>query len=442
MAAATAADDAPETGRKQVGTESWTALAAWAADELGVRLVFDGDVYRIEEVADDQPTDPSASESTIRRGWFRRRSAPVPAAEPGSEPAEPFVAPTPTDVVAELIQRLGSRDEPTHARPVTQPEAVHELSARLFGAYTLDGGQAHLAGCHFEAVPLVRFTQVEDADDSPTVTHCFFDELGMVVDWSHAELLGIDHVAPLNESAPRLEKSRHTRMLESARHAADDIEPALVTIVWAKRAWGRLRFEFGDESVDAAFDGWARTLTAPPVNCPQTSVETFHLTTIEDGTVAAAEQVARCAVSGHRRLLRDLVRCTATGKLAEAEFFGACAATGDRVLLTKLVKCDRCGLTVSPTALNTGDCDACHAMKRLSADNNRALKTALMKRPVFSSGKSMVAETPTAYILESSGWLRRRVLTLDRKTFAVLHAAEAARFSSTWRTLPTDSFDA
>lgn len=440
MSSTAAADDALETAPIAVGIESWTALAAWAADELGVRLVFDGDVYRIEEVADDQPTDPSASESTIRRGWFRRRSPTTSPADQDDAAPEPFIAATPADVVAALIARLGDRDEPTHARPVTQPDAVHELSARLFDAYTLDGGQAHLAGCHFEAVPLVRYTRVEDDDDSPTVTHRFFDELGEVIDWPQVELLGIDHVAPLNESAPRLEEGRLARMLGSARHAAGGEEPTLVTIVWAKRAWGRLRFEFGDESVDAVFDGWARTLTAPPVVCPQTGVETFHLTTIEDGTLAAAEQVARCAVTGHRHLVRDLVRCAATGKLAEADFFDACAATGDRVLTTKLVRCDRCGLKVSPSVINPGDCDACHVMKRVSPDN-RELKLALMKRPVFSSGKWMVAETPTAYILESTGWLRRRVLTLDRKTYAVLHAAEAARFSSTWRTLPTDSFD-
>jgi hypothetical protein len=420
--------DAPPAPTLSVGSESWTALAAWAADELGVRVAFDGKLYRIEEDTHPETPGASASESATRRSWFRRRAA--KAGE--SEGPEPFEAETPAELLHELLARLHGRPEATHARPVSQPTAVHDLSAKLFAAYTLDGGQAHLAGCHFDDVPLVRLTWVHEDEDGPqSIEHRYYDELGKPLDWSLAESLGVDRVAPLMGQAPRLDEGRLTRMLESARRSVN-VAPALETIVWAKRARGRLRFEFGDKSVDAPFEGWARLLKAPPVVCPLTGAETFHLATIEDGDIAAAEQIGVCVVTKHRRLLRDLVKCSATGDLAESEHFGKCAASGKPVLKTRLVKCDRCGLPVAPTAKQKNDCDACRRFKRVGADDTR-LQAIFAKHPNLAKRKWALAETPIAYVMESSGWLRRRVVSLDKESLAVVHAAEATRWSLVWR---------
>lgn len=427
---------APSTGNAS-GVEPWTALAAWAADELGVRLEYDGTVYRIQDAGHEEPGDTSASESTIRRGWFRRRAK--SKAEDTPEP-EPFTAEAPADVVDELVRRLRESGEPIHARPIEQPTAVHELSARLFDAYTLDGGQAHLAGCHLEDVPLVRLTWLADEEEAtPRIEHRFFDELGVPIAWAEAVALGLDRVAPMAEPLPRVEAGRLERMLASAAKSSASEPPSLVTLVWAKQAWGRLRFEFGDESFDTEFSGWASTLEAPPAVCPATGEPTFHLAATDDGQIAAAEAITPSVVTGRRALTSELVTCSATGKLAEAEHFAPCAATAEPILLTELETCSRCGLSVGPRDKRPGDCNACRAAERVTLDEATWSK-AVAAQPKLAARKWQVTQTDEAYILESSGWFRRNVVTLDRATLAVLHAAEASRFSSTWRPVAAASY--
>lgn len=429
---------APSTDNAS-GVESWTALAAWAADELGVRLEFDGTVYRIEDAGPAEPSDASASESTIRRGWFRRR--PKPETEDAAEPEpEPFTADAPADVVEELVRRLNDAGEPIHARPIEQPTAVHELSARLFDAYKLDAGQAHLAGCHFEDVPLVRLTWLADSEEAtPRIEHRFFDELGVPLAWTEAVALGVDRIAPMADPIPRVEAGRLERMLTSATKSAASDPPALATLVWAKRAWGRLRFEFGDESLDTEFEGWARTLEAPPAVCPATGTETFHLAATDDGRIAAAESITPSVVTGRRALASELVACSATGLLAEAEHFAPCAATAEPVLLTELASCNRCGLSVGTREKHAGDCNACRAAEPVALDEATWGK-AVAAHPKLAARKWQATQTADAYVLESSGWFRRNVVTLDRQSLAVLHAAEASRFSSTWRPVAAASY--
>lgn len=419
--------------------ESWTALAAWAADELGVRLAFDGKAYRFEP-ADPAPPEEnrSSSDSTIRRSWFRRR-APKEEASPET-PVDDFTCESPSDVVLELVERLAARDTPPRARPIEQPTAVHDFAHRLFKAYTLDGGRAHLAGCHLEDTPLVRLTTLDASGEAPTVTHRYYDELGEPIEAGLAMRLGLDRVMPCGDPAPRLDAGRRERMLASARRREGDRQESLVTLVWAKRATGRLRFEFGDESLDAPFEGWAATLEAPPVVCPHTGVETFHLATTDEGVIAAAEAIAACQVSGERRLRSELRACTASGKLASSEHLGDCAASGEPVLKSTLTDCPRCGLSVSPTALHGGDCQACRSAERVTQDAI-PWDAILTAHPGLAAHNWRIGQTAAAYVLESSGWLRRRVVTLDRETLGVLHAAEAARFSAVWRPVPKSRFD-
>ncbi|TWT96803.1 hypothetical protein Pla108_25770 [Botrimarina colliarenosi] len=421
-----------------VGGESWTALAAWAADELGVRVAFDGKVYRVEAIDEATDPEPPVGESSLRRSWFRRRQSKADAAGPDPEPIEPFTTTTPADLLQELVQRLVERPGVTHARPVSQPTAVHDLSARLFSAYQLDGGQAHLAGCHFDDVPLVRLTWIKLADDgSQQVTHRFFDELGAPVDWGKVQRLGVDRIAPIGEPAPRIDEARLDRMTDSAKRAAggEADPPALVTIVWAKRAWGRLRFEFGDKSIDAPFDGWAQTLTAPAVVCPQTGVETFHLATDSEGEIAAAEELATCCVSGERRVRSRLGQCVATGQWADAEHLSDCPITAASVLTTKRVRCRLCDQQVSPTACPEGVCTACRNKERVGQGDPR-LQRLFEKYPKMRRwGGWRVAETDAALLVEASRLLRSVQWTFDKATLELLHAVATPRLASSWRPL-------
>lgn len=438
MSAAAPTRTDSDSAAAKVGAEPWSAWAAWAADELGVRLGFDGKHYLLEVPSAESPPE---GRSPTRSGWFRRREK--TAAEPAPDATPAFQAESPSDLVLELAERLRNREQPPEARPVHQPTAVHDLANRLFNAYKLDGcGQAHLAGCHFEDVPLVRATRIDDSGDTPVIEHRLFDELGVEVDWAQVVDLGADEVAAVAETepTPRLDAGRLQRMVESARRSVSDDAFGAITLVWVKRAWGRLRFDFGDESVDAEFSGWARTLKAPSVVCPATGVETFHLTATDDGRIVAAEAIVVSAVSGRRLLVDDLVECQATGQLAEAEYLTPCAASGEQVLKSELRTCERCGLRVAPSAVRGGGCSACLGAQR--ATIKPSVWTAILtKHPGLMRHAWRTSRTGDVYLLEASGWLRRRVVTIDAESLDVTHAAEGSRFSSVWRAVSTNSYD-
>ena len=43
-----------------------------------------------------------------------------------------------------------------HLAPADQPSSVHQLTDRLFGAYTVDDGKVHLAGCRLDDCLFLR----------------------------------------------------------------------------------------------------------------------------------------------------------------------------------------------------------------------------------------------------------------------------------------------
>lgn len=415
--------------REATVADSWTALAAWAADELGVRLAFDGKEYRFEPT---DPTPPAESanrtDSTIRRSWFRRRA---PKEEAPDTPADDFTCESPSDVVLELVERLNARDTPPMARPIKQPTAVHDFAHRLFEAYTLDGGRAHLAGCHLEDTPLVRLTTLDAEGETPSVSHRYYGELGEAIDAELAERLGLDRVAPTGDPAPRLDAGRFERMLGSARRQ-EDATPSLTTIVWAKRATGRLRFEFGDESVDTPFEGWAATLAAPPVICPQTGAETFHLATTEDGLIAAAEVIAACELTGARRLQSELVRCAVSGKRVAEELAQRCPVLQVHVLNDEMTACPRCDELVAKSALVGNGCRGCERVVRAPRQDARLAKL-LGDYPSLAKMKPWrLGETENRLIAIGGGWTGRVLLVLDRETGELITAKRRGLFGP-WR---------
>lgn len=433
-----AASDPPgasgDTADGHAGVQAWSVFCAWAADELGLVLKTEGPAYLLEAppAADDPETPPP-----LRRSWFRRRGA---EAAPGEEalPEPPLVTTDAHRLVDELLRRLRERGEVTHARPERQPEAVHELSARLFDAYELDGeGRAHLAGFHLDDTPLVLLVSVL-GDATPEVRLRYYDELGAPLPWDEATPLGLDRLAPIGDAAPRLDNGRRDRMLESAHRAAREAGVApidLAAIVWAKRAWGRIRFDFGDQSVDAEFDGWARTLRAPKVVCPLTGVETYHLATVHGGKIAAADQIAVCAVTGHRRVRSDLEACAATGELAEPDALVECPVTLQRVLPSQIDRCRLCEQRVSRPACPDNVCRACREKSRVGADDERIVRL-LQEHPGLAGwGHWRLSQTRDVLIVEASRRLRNVLLVLRRDTLEPVRAMASLRVASSWRPL-------
>ena len=427
-------------------TEPWTRFAAWAADELGMRIVREGDLYRAEP--DSHPTD-GVDEHSVRKSWLRRRPKPDPA----EELPEPITAHNPEALLSALIGRLADAERLPQTRPVEQPSALSEITERLFDAYKLDGGKARVTGCALEDAPFVRLSWVLTGrpDGDEQVAHAYYDERGQKVDPELARDLGLESVESYGKAAPKLAADILSDLIGSAssEFAASGALPiegqaTLVSLVWVKHASGHLAFEFGETSIDAAFQGWAATLKAPPVVCLQTGRKTFHLGSF-DGTgegeapeIAAAEEIVVSDVTGRRRLGRDLLTCSVTGKRGEAEWFERSGVSGAPVLADYAGVCATCGMVVAENELTTQACVGCERSERLGAADPRLAAIRKLYPSLFSGSAASargwtIAEMCDAYVLQHSGWFRRRVVTFDKETLEVRRAAQASTFSSTWR---------
>ncbi|TWT46453.1 hypothetical protein [Botrimarina hoheduenensis] len=431
----TPVETAADPAQQRVVTEPWTAFAAWAGDTLGLKVAFDGVRYRLQaDRFDEPPAEASRASTRSGRSWLRRQSAPHPT--PSDNTAEEVVADQPADLLKLLLQRLRDLPEPVAARPRDQPEAVHEITKHLFSAYKLEGGSVHVAGCRLEDRPFVRLSWPTEGDEgSPRVAHAFYDLEARAIAAPQVASLGLAKIAPLPTTASRSEHRTPEAAIVAAQAAATrDGAPldAVTTLVWVKHAEGVLRFEFGDEALDTPFVGWARTLQALPVVCPVTGSPTFHLATVEGGTIVAAEQIGTCCVSGKRHPLPDLVRCSVTGRLAEPEWMGVCSVSGNAVLDTELIECPRCGERVAPQARTAGGCLGCDSPQRVTAQDPR-LEAVLEKHPQLRCKRWLLAETASVLVLEAPGWLRTRLVTVDRETLAIKRIVESARFSGVWR---------
>ncbi|MEO1498400.1 MAG: hypothetical protein AAFV43_14745 [Planctomycetota bacterium] len=421
--------------------ERWTAYAAWAADTLGLRLEYDGQTYRLKHHEGDAAS-AAARQKAVKAGrsWLLRTR---PPATPGADKPV-FEACSPTEVIETLGERLNARATPPSACPAEQPTAVHHIAQRLLDAYTLDGGVVHVAGCRLEDRPIVRLTQLDaDTGSEPALQHTYYDAVGKPLDPAWIAAVGADRLAPLPHSASKIEHRIDPEMIDRAR-AADaasntgpDASEAVATVLWVKHAAGVLRFDFAEESIDTPFAGWASTVEAPPVVCPTTGVETFHLATVEGGAICAADQIGACVKSGHRRPRGELTECSVTGGLAEPEWLAECSLTKQPVLKEHLVTCPRCGERVAPSAMVGDVCSACAKPKRLPASDPR-VERVVASRTSLTRRRWVASETPSVLVLEATSWFRRRVVTVDRDTLDIKHAAEASRFSPVWRRLPID----
>ena len=162
---------------------------------------------------------------------------------------------------------------PKHERPVTAPNAVHEVAARLLAAYTVDGGQVHLAGCQFEERPFLR-CQTERGD-------VFLTAEGSLAESTLVAELGLSTTRQLEEAPARLSAAQ-LRTMQAAARSLDGLTSTVPTVVWARHAAGALQFTFGIESVRLPFAGWAQTVDPAPCVCPLPGRETFHMAATDD----------------------------------------------------------------------------------------------------------------------------------------------------------------
>lgn len=344
---------------------------------------------------------------------------------------------------------------PVHSRPRDQPQSVHEITGRLFDAYTLEDGNVHLAGCRLEDRLFMRatFRRVHGDGETAELEHIFVDDTGNQVDPDLAKSLGMTNLEPYGEWPPKADD----RVVETVRQAACEIagESALLLVaalVWCKFATGKLSFDIRGASAELPFCGWAATLQAPPFPAHAAHSDTrtqgsdsaaqgYQLAATDDGRIARAAEIGKCAESSRTVLLDELITCEATGDQILPQYAANCPVTGDRVRHTSMVHCSACNELVSPTAIEGGVCRACRQPEIVDKDDPRMARI-LGEHPGLDRWRRWrLSETASAYIAIAMTLLSVQLVALDKETLEPMHLATRSRLSSRWSPLAPSQYD-
>jgi hypothetical protein len=370
-----------------------------------------------------------------------------PAVPQGSEPEElSLVSP----LGKTILSRLKDEAVVAHARPKDQPISVHELTSRLFRAYTVDKGSVRLSGCSLEDTPLLRYTYLLRAGhvgSAPRLVHVFASPDDRPVDDELLAALHVDQLTVQEGRPPRVAPDDLGRWLDFGRRRAplvahgEEAEFVLATVVWCKYVDCKLLFEIGDSRAEATFQGWAQLLVdgaaqPPPFRCPATGCQSYRVVATEDGRITVPEAIAVCEETGRPVLITDLETCAVTGRRVLAERLVACPVSGERVLRSALASCSQCRQEVSPHALVGAQCQACRSLQPALRDAP-AIARVLGEYPKLDRwSRFRMAETDTAYIVIASAFLRRLLVVLDKESLDVLQLAEGSRLSRSWTEVP------
>ena len=319
------------------------------------------------------------------------------------------------------------------AHPTSQPESVHEFSSRLFGAYRVENGQMHLAGCHLIDVPFLRATTLA-ADDPAMVEHRYFDQTMQPVSESYLQQLGLSDIAPLTFQSSPLSRPQVETLARQCDTAGERF--VALTVIVAKRAEGALQFDIGDQCARVRFHDWTRTLTAPAFHCAASGMDTFHLAAIDDGRIVAAEAVANCEESGVRVLESERVTCSVTGKHVDPRLAAKCPVLGEWVLKDQMATCRACQQSVSRLALEGGVCRACRELPLAKPTDTwvaglRETYPVLKKYRKFRAGK-----LGDLVRVMASGWWRRLLLVTAGENGPLVLLARREGLAGTWEKVP------
>ena len=337
-----------------------------------------------------------------------------------------------TEAVAWLCQRAQLQSGALLARPATQPEAVHEISPRLFEAYQVDGGQTHLAGCRMKEVPFVRVTT--GADESGEVTHRFYTAELEPVEESLVEQLGLDQLVPQGSHPMLVSRVEVQQLAERATASQEGL--LAVTVVLAKRAEGAVQFDIDEQCAQVTFSDWTRQLKAPPFHCAASGRDTYHLAALDDGRIVAAEAIGVCEHSDTRLLESDLVVCATTGKRVDPALTSHCKVSDTVSLAEELVNCPTCGESVSRGVMDQGCCAACRELPVVRSGD--PLVAGLLEQyPLLKKyGKLRAGERGGVLRLMAHGWWRRLLLAVPAGKNTPTHVAMRQGLAGQWETVP------
>jgi len=345
----------------------------------------------------------------------------------------------------DILQVLGKLDRAAHAAPACQPTSVHQLTPRLFDAYTVEAGRVMLGGGTLEDLPLLRATGLVRSADSGEplrLVHRFITIEGQPVENKLLASLHLDDLAPLRRP-PRLPPGELPTWLATAHMhlpaaaPGERIEPLVVTVVWCKYFRCKLTFEIGDARAELPFSSWAQWLidgdvSPPPFHCRHSDRESFHVVRTDDGLITVPEATAVCEQTGRRVLETSLATCELTGRRVLRDLLAACPISGQQVLASELVTCAMCGQPVSPKSMAGQQCHACRALRNVRRDDPRMAIVFGSHPKLEQWSRWRLSETATVYILRGSSFFRQLLVVVDRESLDPLRLAESTFLSRRW----------
>ena len=337
-----------------------------------------------------------------------------------------------------LRQRL-AQPEAIHARP-QQPMAVTDVTAKLFGAYSVEGGQIHLAGCQLTDHPFLRLSFAGDNGD---VRHIYVAPDGSSVSDELVPRLGLDELQPILKHPPRLDDAALRSLIAAGRRiaakqstsrdpSAATVEPLAAAVLWVRHAEGRLQFTIGAATTDHSFSGWAALLQPEPFFGKESGVSSFKLAATDEGQIEPAEAIGVCQKSGRRVLLQELVECGVTGMRVLPEFTEVCPVSGRPTLRGEFAQCQRCRQRVGKAVLSEGVCSACRGLAKVSKDDPRLVWIFGEHSGLDRWKQWQLAETETVYIAQASSLLKQLLVVVEKESLAIRRLAVRNRLSKTW----------
>lgn len=342
-----------------------------------------------------------------------------------------------------FLARLHALGPAVSIRPAQQPTAVNDITQKLFAAYQVDGGRAHLGGCQLDDYAFLRLSFVANHE----IRHTFVAHDGSAVSDDLVRDLGLLDIEPILQLPPRIDDAALQSLITAGRRVAAQtttlrdpnattIEPVVASLVWVKHASGHLDFAIDEATVSLPFSGWAKLLQAHPYTSPQTGASSFHLAATDDGRIDVSDQIATCEQSGQRVLRQELVTCSVTGKHVLETFAETCPVSGKPCLTEQFATCPSCQQKVSKLTLEgsseKGPCTACRQMTKIKKDDPR-LVWIFGEHPGLDRWKHwQLSETKNVYIAQASRWTKRLLVVVDKETLAVHHLATSGKFGSIW----------
>ena len=414
-------------------TEAFREFIFWLVQELGLRLQSESDVHTL--------TIPEnlGSQFQGRRSW--RFTFAEPLANDQSDEVELVTCQSALGKV--LLAAARTKASVVHARPAADPQGVHEITSRLFGAYQVEGGHVHLGGCEMEDHPFFRLTFC-DPQRPQEIWHQFVGPDGTPVSEELCQQLQLDHVAVCEGRPPRLSGSAQTRLRQAAQTAysatAADGQLLLETVVWCHFVRGKLTFEIGEATADLTVSGCAQQLVAPPLVCAETGGQGYRVAATDDGVIAPLEAIDICEESGRRALRSELVVCRQSGRRVLRSLTEECPISGERELAEGMQTCQRCGQRVGPWEVSSQVCSVCHHLPRVAADEPR-IRRLLAEHPGLQAWKQWrLAETRTVWIAKARSIAQGLLVVVDRETVKPLRLAVRRPFWRGWRPLPPEEW--